>query len=147
MALGTCTPQYGHQASCSHFRKNSFYWSDKRCQFEQSRDFRRWCPCPIGPDALEKEFTSGAHQFQSGTLFNSSSAPIGTRVRRASKRKLTKSLDLSPDTVPCQHCRQCLLPAADRVGRGCAASSCLGSHSCGAPRVPGARCHPSDDLT
>jgi len=61
---------------------HAFGWSETSCQSRKSRDFHRLCP--MGLDAIGQESPSGAHQFQSGTLFDGPSAPIGSGVRRAS---------------------------------------------------------------
>jgi len=58
---------------------HTFGWSEKSCQSRMSRDLHRFCP--IGPDAIGQESPSGAHQFQSGTLFD---GPFGSGVRWAS---------------------------------------------------------------
>jgi len=61
---------------------HAFGWSETSCQSRKSRDFHRLCP--MGLDAIGQESPSGAHQFQSGTLFDGPSAPIGSGVRWAS---------------------------------------------------------------
>ena len=61
---------------------HAFGWSEKSCQSRESRDLHRlW---PMGPDAIGQESPSGAHQFQSGTLFDGPSGPIESSVRWAS---------------------------------------------------------------
>jgi len=80
LALAHISTALKHRAATPVF--HAFGWSEKSCQSRKSRDFRRLCP--VGPDAIGQESPSGAHQFQSGTLFDAPSAPIGSGVRWAS---------------------------------------------------------------
>jgi len=79
----------------------------------------------MGPDPIGQNSPSGAHQIQSGTLFDGPSGPIGTRVRWESKRKLTSGKGRRPrlkrglrqTSLAADASQSLLLP---RDGQGCA---------------------------